>query len=133
MSFISFGSELKLGVRPGFKRLVVLPYQRSTVVTLSPHGNGLCGLHILHAPYSALFSVPTELLTTTMAIRADTTPRNLTHGEVAIREFTNTNLTPELSRRQAALLLNCKELLRNIRGLTPEDQMKFVEKVDQVC
>ena len=65
-------------------------------------------------------------------IRTGTTPRNPTHEEIAIREFTNTDLTPELSRQQAAIFLDDKKLLQNIRGLAPEDQERFVERVDQV-
>jgi len=59
-------------------------------------------------------------------------PHNPTRGETSTREFANSNLTPEQSRQRAGTLLNSKELLRNIRGLTPEDQTKFVDKVDQV-
>ena len=59
-------------------------------------------------------------------------PRDLTRGETSIREFADSNLTPEQSRQRAGTLLNSKELLRNIRGLTPGDQTKFVDKVDQV-
>ncbi|KAF9647758.1 kinase-like protein [Thelephora ganbajun] len=54
-----------------------------------------------------------------------------TRGEAQIREFANSNLTPETSRQRAALLLNGKDLARNVRGLTPEDQTRFVDKVDQ--
>ena len=61
-----------------------------------------------------------------------TTHRNPTRGEVAIQEFANVNLPPELSRQRAAQLLNSKRLLRNVLGLTSEDQTKFVEKVDEV-
>jgi len=61
-----------------------------------------------------------------------TAPRDPTRGETSIREFANSNLTPEQSRQRAGTLLNGKELLRNIQGLTPEDQIKFVDKVDQV-
>jgi len=42
-------------------------------------------------------------------------PHNPTHRESLIREFANSNLTPEQSRQRAATLLNSKELLRNIR------------------
>jgi len=58
--------------------------------------------------------------------------RNSTRGETAIREFANSNLTLEQSRQRAAVLLNSKGLLRNVPGLTPEDQAKFVDKIDQV-
>ena len=59
-------------------------------------------------------------------------PRNQTRGEAPFQEFADNNPTPGLSRRQEALLLNDRKLLRTIRGLTPEDQVKFVEQVDQV-
>jgi len=59
-------------------------------------------------------------------------PHNPTRGETSTREFANSNLTPEQSRQRAGTLLNSKELPQNIRGLTPEDQTKFVDKVDQV-
>jgi len=55
---------------------------------------------------------------------------NVFHG---VREFANNNLILEQSRRRAAYLLNSKELPRDLRELTPEDQAKFVDKVDQVC
>lgn len=55
------------------------------------------------------------------------------NSEAAIQEFLSNNLAPELSREKVALLLNSMELLRDIRGLTPEDKTKFVEKIDQVC
>ena len=67
------------------------------------------------------------------ASKADTTRRNPSRGEAAIQEFANTNSAPELLRQRAALLLDSKELLQNIRRLTPEGQTKFLEKADQVC
>ncbi|KAF9644346.1 kinase-like protein [Thelephora ganbajun] len=54
-----------------------------------------------------------------------------TRGEASTQEFANRNLTHEMLRQQATLLLNSKDLVRNVRGLTPEDQTKFVDKVDQ--
>jgi len=59
-------------------------------------------------------------------------PRDSTRGEAAIQEFANSNSTSDQLRQRAAHLLNSKDLLRNVWGLTPEDQMKFVDKVDQV-
>lgn len=59
-------------------------------------------------------------------------PRGSTRGEVAIQEFVNSNLPSEQLRQRAAPLLSSKELLRSVWGLPPEDQTKFVEKVDQV-
>jgi len=60
------------------------------------------------------------------------TSRGSTRGEVAIQEFVNSNLPSEQLRQRAAHLLSSKELLRTVRGLQPEDQTKFVDKVDQV-
>ena len=60
---------------------------------------------------------------------------NSTREGIATQEFTNDNLTAAQSRRRAASLLKMskrKELLRNIQGLGPEDQRKFVDKVDRV-
>ena len=64
---------------------------------------------------------------------AATALQSSTHGETPFREFANSTLTPEQSRRRATPLLNSKELLRNVRALTPEDQTKFMDKIDQVC
>jgi len=63
---------------------------------------------------------------------AATTLQSSTRGEAPFREFANNTLTPEQSRQQAALLLNSKDLLRNLRTLMPEDQAKFIDKADQV-
>ncbi|KAF9643163.1 kinase-like protein [Thelephora ganbajun] len=60
---------------------------------------------------------------------AATTLRDLTHIE--IQEFALSNLTPEASRRQTAFLLNNKDLVRDVLKLTPEDQVKFIDKIDQ--
>lgn len=62
-----------------------------------------------------------------------TAPRNSTRGETAIREFSDSSLTPEQLRQRATSLLNNKELLQNVRGLTPEEKTRFVDKADQVC
>jgi len=59
-------------------------------------------------------------------------PRGSTRGDVAIQEFVNSDLPPEQLRQRAAPLLTSRELLRNVWGLPPEDQKKFVDKVDQV-
>jgi len=61
------------------------------------------------------------------------TPRTSTRGEAAIREFTNSNSTPEQLRQRAPVLLNNKELLRNVPALAPVEQTRFLDKVDQVC
>lgn len=59
-------------------------------------------------------------------------PQSSTRGEAPFREFANTSLTPEQSRQRAVHLLNSKDLLRIVRALAPEDQTKFIDKVDQV-
>ena len=70
----------------------------------------------------------------TMARKRNTVavPHKSTHGEAAIREFANSNLTPEQLRQRTPVLLDSKELLRNVLGLTPVDQTKVVDKIDQV-
>ena len=65
----------------------------------------------------------------TRTTKAVAVPRS---SKAAIQDFLNNNLTPELSRQQAALLLTSGELLRNVRELTPGDRTKLVEKIDQV-
>ena len=60
-------------------------------------------------------------------------PRKSACGETAIQEFTDTNLAPELLRQRASPLLNDKQLMQIVQGLTPDNQAKFLEKVDQVC
>ena len=64
--------------------------------------------------------------------KAVVAPRGSTRGEVAIQEFANSSLPPEQLRQRAAPLLDSKELLRIVWGLPPEDQTRFVDKVDQV-
>jgi len=83
----------------------------------------------IRGPYPST-SILAESFAMTNTIAAPPTP---THGEAAIREFANSNLTLEQSRQRAPVLLNDKQLLQNIPGLTPEEQTNFVEKVDQVC
>ena len=53
-------------------------------------------------------------------------------GEAAFLKFAYSNLTPEQSKKQAASLLNTRDLLRNVQGLAPEVQTRFIDKVDQV-
>jgi len=60
-------------------------------------------------------------------------PHNPARRETPIQDFANSKLTPKQSKRRASTLLNDRELPRKIRELTPEEQMKFVDKVDQVC
>ena len=64
---------------------------------------------------------------------AATALQSSTRRETPFREFANSTLTPEQSKQRAAPLLNDGELLRNVLALTPEDQTKFIDKVDQVC
>lgn len=64
---------------------------------------------------------------------AATASRDPIQGEAAIQEFANSRLSPAQLRKLAAPLLRSKELLRDVQKLTPEDQMNFVNKVDQVC
>jgi hypothetical protein len=59
--------------------------------------------------------------------------RDPSQGETAIQEFANSSLSPEQLERRAAPLLNSRELLQDVQRLTPEEQTKFVNKVDQVC
>ena len=70
--------------------------------------------------------------TKTKTIKVITIPRNSTEGRATIQEFVNSSLTSELLKQLAAPLLDNKELLRDILGLTREDQTKFVDKVDSV-
>ena len=64
---------------------------------------------------------------------ASATSGDLTRGETAILTFTNGNLPPDHLKQQAARFIINGELLPEIRGLTQEEQTKFVDKVDQVC
>ena len=59
-------------------------------------------------------------------------PQNPTPVGALVQEFANSNLTPRLLGQQAASLLESEELLRNVRELAQEDQMRFVDEVDQV-
>ena len=68
----------------------------------------------------------------TKTSKAAATPRNPTRGEIAIQEFANSDLQSEESRQRAAPLLNSKGLLRDVQRLTPEDQTRFVDKIDRV-
>ena len=71
-------------------------------------------------------------LTTAKTSNIVAIPRNPSRGEAAIQEFVNSSLTSEQLRQRAAPLLNNKELLRDVQGLTREDRKKFVDKVDEV-
>lgn len=59
--------------------------------------------------------------------------QNSTNRETSFRAFAYNNLTPEKAKRWAAILLDHKDLLQNIHELPPEDQTRFINKVDQVC
>ena len=69
-----------------------------------------------------------------MARRDDAyaTTRNPTHGEESLREFANDDLTPDAVRRRASALLNNKDLVRNVLGLTPEERTRLIYKLDRV-
>lgn len=71
---------------------------------------------------------PTGLLTTKMGTRP------ATREEFGVVEFINGNLPLERLRTMVMLLpaLNNQELKRMVLGLTPEDQGRFVDRVDQV-
>lgn len=64
---------------------------------------------------------------------ATASPRSSTCGEMALWDFVNNDLTPKQLKQQADLLLDSEELLQSVQGLTPEDQMRFIDRVDQVC
>ena len=55
-----------------------------------------------------------------------------TNGEISVWEIANGNLTPEQLRQRAAPLLADKDLSRSVLSLSPEDQTKFIDRVDQV-
>ena len=80
-------------------------------------------------------SIPHSQQISTMARKSNTAAalQNPTRAETSFRDFAYSNLTPEQSSQRAAPLLSSRELLRNVRGLAPEDQTKFIEKVDKVC
>jgi len=86
----------------------------------------------MRGPYPST-SILAEPLAMTKKSNTVAASRNSTRGETAIREFANSNLTPEQLKPRAAVLLNNKELLRNVPGLTPEEQARFLDRVDQVC
>jgi len=49
-----------------------------------------------------------------------------------VHEFINNNLALERLRAMVIFFLNNQELIRMVLGLTPEDQERFVHRVDQV-
>ena len=60
-------------------------------------------------------------------------PHIPTGGGTQIREFLTSNFPLETLRQRTENLLSNKDLVRNIQAMTPEDQTKFLDKVDQVC
>ena len=61
-----------------------------------------------------------------------TTSHNATRGEAQFLEFSNSSDSPEVLRQRATVFLANKDLVQNVRGLTSQDQARFVDKVDQV-
>ena len=55
-----------------------------------------------------------------------------TNGNTAIQQFVDDELSPETLRQRAAIVLGDRDLVRNFVGMTPEDQTKFLDKIDQV-
>ena len=80
-----------------------------------------------HGPFDSLSLTPTMAKATKDSTRQD--PVQL---EAMVREFLNGNTPTERLRELARLLLTNGDILRVIRELTPEDQGRFVDKVDQV-
>ena len=49
-----------------------------------------------------------------------------------LQQFANSNFTLEELRQQAGVLLSNRDISRSALGLSPEDQTKLVDKLDQV-
>ena len=63
-----------------------------------------------------------------------TTSRSSTSVDAQILEFANSNLPLETLTQLAIFFLTTfRNLAWNILRLSPEDQEKFVDKIDQVC
>ena len=62
-----------------------------------------------------------------LATRYSSTPEG-----APIQKFANGSLTSRIWTEQAAGLLTDKDLAQKVLELSPEDQAKFVDKVDQV-
>ena len=58
---------------------------------------------------------------------------NSTPGGTQILELANSNLPLEMLMHKATTLLISKHLIQDALGLMPQDQVKFVDKLDQVC
>ena len=61
---------------------------------------------------------------------AAATPHNSASGGTLVREFLNGEFPPETPRQRVAIFLTGKDLVRNMK-LAPEDQTKFLDKVDR--
>ena len=59
---------------------------------------------------------------------ATATPRNSTSEGTPAQEFLNNNFPPELLEERVGGM----HLVQKILRMTPEDQVKFLDKVDQV-
>jgi hypothetical protein len=59
-------------------------------------------------------------------------PSIAARGEFTVHEFINSTLPPEQLKLIAVYLLNSEELPRRVRGLTPENQVRFLDRVNQV-
>ena len=114
---------------------------------LKPEAQILNLLHVFHLMPTAWSMMAFCLLYLLLSLkppsrRAFTMPKrsnaaaalqSSTRGETSFREFANSTLALEQSKQRAAPLLNSKGLLQNVRALAPEDQTKFIDKIDQVC
>lgn len=81
-----------------------------------------------------MLPLPAEPIVMARTNKLVATACNPIRGESVISdwEIVDSNPTPEPLRQQAAVFLDSERLLLNIRGLTPEDQIKLLEKVDKV-
>ena len=64
--------------------------------------------------------------------RTTPVPRTAAKEEFGVYVFVNGNLQPERLRIMAISLLKSKDLPRMLSGLSPEDQVRFLDRVDQV-
>ena len=63
-----------------------------------------------------------------------TASRSSTRVDSQILEFASNDLSPEQFTQRAIFFLTAfRDLTRNVLGLPPGDQAKFVDKIDQVC
>lgn len=63
-----------------------------------------------------------------------TASRSSTSVDAQILEFANSNLPPEqLTRHAVYVLTTFKDSPQTVLGLTPGNQEKCVDKIDQVC